>query len=241
MPDPLLHLDDVYSGYGDAEILHGLSMHVDESEIVAVVGPNGAGKSTAFKTIFGLLEPTGGTVEYDGERIDGLEPPDVLQRGLSYVPQGRSTFPEMTVEENIEMSGYLLDDITEQKERVFDRFPILREKRDRKAKTLSGGQQQMMEMAGGLVMEPDMLMLDEPSVGLAPKIVDDVFERIHDLNDDGTTFLVIEQNAHLALEAADRGYVVERGTVAFDGPGEELLADGEVQRLYLGGHGESHA
>jgi branched-chain amino acid transport system ATP-binding protein len=241
MPNSLLRLDDVYSGYGDAEILHGLSMHVDESEIVAVVGPNGAGKSTTFKTIFGLLEPTAGTVEYDGERIDGLEPPEILQHGLSYVPQGRSTFPEMTVEENIEMSGYLLDDITEQKERVFDRFPILREKRDRKAKTLSGGQQQMMEMAGGLVMEPDMLMLDEPSVGLAPKIVDDVFERIHDLNDDGTTFLVIEQNAHLALEAADRGYVVERGTVAFDGPGEELLADGEVQRLYLGGHGESHA
>jgi branched-chain amino acid transport system ATP-binding protein len=235
--DPLLQLTDVYSGYGDAEVLHGVDLHVDSSETVAVVGPNGAGKSTVFRTIFGLLTPTAGTVEYDGEVISGLSPPDVLRRGLAYVPQQRSTFPEMTVEENLEMSGYLKDDVDERIERVFERFPVLREKRHDRAETLSGGQQQMMEMAGGLIMEADLLLLDEPSAGLAPAVVDDVFERVRDLNDDGTTFLVIEQNAHRALRVADRGYVVERGTVAIEGAADELLADEEVQRLYLGGRG----
>ncbi|PSQ56228.1 ABC transporter ATP-binding protein [Halobacteriales archaeon SW_7_71_33] len=237
MTDPLLQLTDVYSGYGDAEVLHGVDLHVDASETVAVVGPNGAGKSTVFRTIFGLLTPTAGTVEYDGEVISGLSPPEVLRRGLAYVPQQRSTFPEMTVEENLEMSGYLKDDVDERIERVFERFPVLREKRHDRAETLSGGQQQMMEMAGGLIMEADLLLLDEPSAGLAPAIVDDVFERVRDLNDDGTTFLVIEQNAHRALRVADRGYVVERGTVAIEGEADELLADEEVQRLYLGGRG----
>lgn len=237
MTDPLLQLTDVYSGYGDAEVLHGVDLHVDSSETVAVVGPNGAGKSTVFRTIFGLLTPTAGTVEYDGEVISGLSPPDVLRRGLAYVPQQRSTFPEMTVEENLEMSGYLKDDVDERIERVFERFPVLREKRHDRAETLSGGQQQMMEMAGGLIMEADLLLLDEPSAGLAPAVVDDVFERVRDLNDDGTTFLVIEQNAHRALRVADRGYVVERGTVAIEGAADELLADEEVQRLYLGGRG----
>ena len=237
MTDPLLQLTDVYSGYGDAEVLHGVDLHVDASETVAVVGPNGAGKSTVFRTVFGLLTPTAGTVEYDGEVISGLSPPEVLRRGLAYVPQQRSTFPEMTVEENLEMSGYLKDDVDERIERVFERFPVLREKRHDRAETLSGGQQQMMEMAGGLIMEADLLLLDEPSAGLAPAIVDDVFERVRDLNDDGTTFLVIEQNAHRALRVADRGYVVERGTVAIEGEADELLADDEVQRLYLGGRG----
>jgi len=239
--DPLLQLTDVYSGYGDAEVLHGVDLHVDSSETVAVVGPNGAGKSTVFRTIFGLLTPTAGTVEYDGEVISGLSPPDVLRRGLAYVPQQRSTFPEMTVEENLEMSGYLQDDVDERIERVFERFPVLREKRHDRAETLSGGQQQMMEMAGGLIMEADLLLLDEPSAGLAPAIVDDVFERVRDLNDDGTTFLVVEQNAHRALRVADRGYVVERGTVAIEGEADELLADEEVQRLYLGGRGAEEA
>ena len=237
MTDPLLQLTDVYSGYGDAEVLHGVDLHVDASETVAVVGPNGAGKSTVFRTVFGLLTPTAGTVEYDGEVISGLSPPEVLRRGLAYVPQRRSTFPEMTVEENLEMSGYLQDDVDERIERVFERFPVLREKRHDRAETLSGGQQQMMEMAGGLIMEADLLLLDEPSAGLAPAIVDDVFERVRDLNDDGTTFLVVEQNAHRALRVADRGYVVERGTVAIEGEADELLADEEVQRLYLGGRG----
>ncbi len=241
MTDSLLRLTDVYAGYGDAEVLHGLSLHVDTSEIVAVVGPNGAGKSTVFRTVFGLLTPTDGTVEHDGEVINGLSPPDLLRRGLAYVPQRRSTFPEMTVEENLEMSGYLQDDVAERIERVLDRFPVLREKRDDQANTLSGGQQQMMEMAGGLIMEPDLMLLDEPSAGLAPTIVDDVFERIRDLNDAGTTFLVIEQNAHRALSVADRGYVVERGDVAIEGDADELLADDEIQRLYLGGRGAEEA
>ena len=238
-PTPLLELDDVQSGYEGSEVLHGIDMTVDPGEIVAIVGPNGAGKSTAFKTIFGLLNPTVGDVQFDGDYINGESPNDLLKRGLCYVPQGRSTFPELTVEDNLEMSGYLKNDVTEDLERVYDRFPALREKRTDKAKTLSGGQQQMLEMAGGLIMEPDLLMLDEPSLGLAPKITAGVFDRIHALNDDGMSFLVIEQNARRALEAADRAYVIDQGDIGLEGPADELLANGQVQRLYLGGAPET--
>lgn len=233
--EPLLELDDVYAGYDGSEVLHGIDMGVDRGEIIAIVGPNGAGKSTAFKTIFGLLEPTSGDVRFGGDRINGRQPDELLERGLCYVPQGRSTFPELTVEKNLKMSGYLKDDLGDDLARVYDRFPVLREKREDKAKTLSGGQQQMLEMAGGLIMEPDLLLLDEPSLGLAPKITAGVFDRIHALNDDGMTFLIIEQNARRALEAANRAYVVDQGEIALEGPGTQLLADGEVQRLYLGG------
>jgi branched-chain amino acid transport system ATP-binding protein len=232
---PLLELRDVYSGYDGSEILHGIDMTVEPDEIVAVVGPNGAGKSTAFKTIFGLLTPTSGEVRFDGEIINGLEPQALLRRGLCYVPQGRSTFPELTVEKNLRMSAYLKDDIDDDLDRVYDRFPVLREKRGDKAKTLSGGQQQMLEMAGGLMMEPDLLLLDEPSLGLAPQITEGVFERIHALNDEGMAFLIIEQNARRALKAAGRGYVIDQGEIALEGDAGRLLADGEVQRLYLGG------
>lgn len=233
--DPLLELADVYSGYDGSEVLHGIDMAVEAGEIVAVVGPNGAGKSTAFKTIFGMLTPTDGEVRLDGEVVNGWSPPKLLERGLCYVPQGRSTFPELTVEKNLQMSAYLKDDIEDDLERVYDRFPVLREKQSDKAKTLSGGQQQMLEMAGGLMMEPDLLMLDEPSLGLAPKITEGVFDRIATLNEEGMTFLIIEQNARRALEAAQRAYVIDQGEIALEGRASELLADGEVQRLYLGG------
>jgi branched-chain amino acid transport system ATP-binding protein len=233
--DPLLELDDVYSGYDGSEVLHGVDMTVEAGDIVAVVGPNGAGKSTTFKTIFGMLTPTTGEVRLDGEVVNGRSPPELLDKGLCYVPQGRSTFPELTVEKNLRMSAYLKDDIGDDLERVYDRFPVLREKRAAKAKTLSGGQQQMLEMAGGLMMEPELLLLDEPSLGLAPQITEGVFDRIATLNSEGMTFLIIEQNARRALEAAQRGYVIDQGEVALDGQASQLLADGEVQRLYLGG------
>jgi branched-chain amino acid transport system ATP-binding protein len=233
--EPLLELADVYSGYDGSEVLHGIDMRVETGDIVAVVGPNGAGKSTAFKTIFGMLTPTGGEVRFDDEVINGWSPPELLGRGLCYVPQGRSTFPELTVEKNLRMSAYLKDGIRDDLERVYDRFPVLQEKQSDKAKTLSGGQQQMLEMAGGLMMEPDLLLLDEPSLGLAPQITEGVFDRIDTLNQDGMTFLIIEQNARRALEAAQRGYVIDQGEIALEGPASQLLADGEVQRLYLGG------
>lgn len=237
--EPLLELDDVYAGYDGSEVLHGIDVAVEAGDIVAIVGPNGAGKSTAFKTIFGMLTPTSGEVRFDGKVIGGKQPPELLERGLCYVPQGRSTFPELTVEENLRMSAYLKDDIADDLDRVYSRFPVLREKQGDKAKTLSGGQQQMLEMAGGLMMEPDLLLLDEPSLGLAPKITEGVFDRIHTLNDDGMTFLIIEQNARRALEAARRGYVIDQGEIALEGPADEMLADGQVQRLYLGGAPEA--
>lgn len=233
--DGLLELRDVHSGYDGSEVLHGVDMTVDNSEIVAVVGPNGAGKSTAFKTIFGLLAPTTGQVRFEGDVINGADPPELLRQGLCYVPQGRSTFPELTVEKNLQMSAYLKDSIADDLERVYDRFPALREKRTDKAKTLSGGQQQMLEMAGGLMMDPDLLLLDEPSLGLAPQITEGVFDRIQSLNDDGMTFLIIEQNARRALRAAQRGYVIDQGEIALSGDADALLDDGEVQQLYLGG------
>lgn len=233
--DPLLELRDVRSGYDGSEVLHGIDMAVDSGDIVAVVGPNGAGKSTAFKTIFGLLTPTTGEVRFGGEVINGYDPPELLRQGLCYVPQGRSTFPELTVEKNLQMSAYLKDTIADDLDRVYDRFPALREKRTDKAKTLSGGQQQMLEMAGGLMMDPDLLLLDEPSLGLAPQITEGVFDRIQALNDDGMTFLIIEQNARRALRAAHRGYVIDQGEIALSGDADALLDDGDVQQLYLGG------
>lgn len=230
-----LTANGIVSGYDGSEVLHGVDARVDRGEIVAVVGSNGAGKSTLFKTIFGLLDPTAGQVTYEGEDITGEPPRRLLGRGISYVPQGRSTFPEMTVEENLEMSAYLRSDFTDDLKQVYERFPPLAEKRLDKAKTLSGGQQQMLEMGGALIMNPDLLLLDEPSMGLAPMITADIFDRIHDLNREGISFLIIEQNARRALEAADRGYVMDQGQVVLSGSGDELLADGDVERLYLGG------
>lgn len=235
----LLTAEEIYAGYDGSEVLHGVDVAVEAGEIVAVVGSNGAGKSTLFKSIFGLLAPTSGRVTYDGEDVTGESPRSLLRRGISYVPQGRSTFPEMTVQENLEMSAYLKDDIREDLRAVYDRFPPLAEKRHDKAKTLSGGQQQMLEMGGGLIMEPDLLMLDEPSMGLAPKITDDIFERIHDLNDEGMSFLLIEQNARRALAAADRAYVMDQGEIVVSGVAADLLEDGTVERLYLGGRPET--
>ena len=230
-----LAAEGIYSGYDGSEVLHGVDISVDKGEVVGVVGSNGAGKSTLFKAIFGLLEVYEGQVRYDGEEVTGSAPRDLLSQGMAYVPQGRSTFPEMTVEENLEMSAYLKDDVESALASVYERFPPLREKRGDKAKTLSGGQQQMLEMGGALMMEPDLLLLDEPSMGLAPKITTDIFDRIAQLNQEGVSFLVIEQNARRALDASDRAYVMDQGNVVLSGPSDELLDNRDVERLYLGG------
>jgi len=233
--DDYLAAEGIYSGYDGSEVLHGVDVRVGEGEVVGVVGSNGAGKSTLFKAIFGILDVYDGRVLYDGEEVTGAEPRALLRRGVAYVPQGRSTFPEMTVQENLEMSAYLKDNVEEALAAVFDRFPPLREKRADKAKTLSGGQQQMLEMGGALMMDPALLLLDEPSMGLAPKITADIFDRIASLNDEGVSFLVIEQNARRALEASDRSYVMDQGDVVLSGPSEQLLENRDVERLYLGG------
>ena len=234
----LLIAEDLTAGYGRLDILHGVSLTVREGEIVSVIGPNGAGKSTAFKTIVGLLSPRTGRVTFDGQPITGLRPDLVLRRGLAYVPQGRIVFPQMTVLENLEMGAYIERDsrrIDAALERVFALFPILAERRRQKAGTMSGGEQQMVAIARALMTSPRLIMLDEPSLGLSPKFVTLIFDKLAEMKAAGLTLMLVEQNAARALAIADRGYVLELGRNRFEGPGRSLLDDPEVKRLYLGG------
>lgn len=232
----ILEVENIVSGYGDIEILHGVSLSVSEGEIVGIIGPNGAGKSTIFRTIFGLLNLNEGDVRFLGESIVGLRPRDILNQGLAYVPQGRFTFPEMTVQENLEMSLFIKKiDTTQEINRIYSRFPVLYEKRKAKANELSGGMQQLMEMAGALLLMPRLLMLDEPSLGLAPKINTEIFNRVKKLNKEGITFLIIEQNIHALLKVAQRIYVLELGQNRFEGAAQELMTDKRLSTLYLGG------
>ncbi len=231
-------MEQVRAGYGKMEILHDVTLRVDPGEIVAIIGPNGAGKSTAFKTIVGFLRPRAGTVRFDGEDITGLRPDQVLRRGLAYVPQGRIVFPQMTVLENLEMGAYIERDrarIAEALERVYRLFPVLADRRRQRAGTMSGGEQQMVAIARALMTRPQLILLDEPSLGLAPKFVTLIFEKLVEMKEAGFTLTVVEQNAARALAIADRGYVLELGRNRFEGPGPRLLADPEVRRLYLGG------
>jgi ABC-type branched-subunit amino acid transport system ATPase component len=226
------------AGYGKMAILHDVTLEVRPGEMVSVIGPNGAGKSTAFKTIVGFLRPTSGRVLFDGQDIAGLRPDQVLVRGLAYVPQGRIVFPQMTVLENLEMGAYIERDgtrIRQALDRVCALFPILGERRSQKAGTMSGGEQQMVAIGRALMTTPKLIMLDEPSLGLAPKFVTLVFDKLTEMKRAGFTLMVVEQNAARALAVADRGYVLELGRNRFEGTGEALLADPEVKRLYLGG------
>jgi ABC-type branched-subunit amino acid transport system ATPase component len=235
---PLLLAEGVTAGYGRMDILHDVSLHVRAGEIVSVIGPNGAGKSTAFKTIVGFLPPRSGRVVFNGESIAGLRPDLVLRRGLAYVPQGRVVFPQMTVLENLEMGAYIERDagrIAAALERVFALFPILAERRRQKAGTMSGGEQQMVAIARALMTSPRLIMLDEPSLGLSPKFVTLIFDKLVEMRHAGFTLMLVEQNAARALAIADRGYVLELGRNRFEGPGRALLDDPEVKRLYLGG------
>ena len=238
MTAPLLRAEGMTAGYGKMAILHDVTLEVRPGEMVSVIGPNGAGKSTAFKTIVGFLRPTSGHVVFDGQDIAGLRPDQVLVRGLAYVPQGRIVFPQMTVLENLEMGAYIERDsqrIRQALDRVCALFPILGERRSQKAGTMSGGEQQMVAIGRALMTTPKLIMLDEPSLGLAPKFVTLIFDKLTEMKRAGFTLMVVEQNAARALAVADRGYVLELGRNRFEGTGEALLADPEVKRLYLGG------
>ena len=235
---PLLLAEHVTAGYGRIDILHDVTVAVRPGEIVSVIGPNGAGKSTTFKTIVGFLRPRSGRVVFDGEEITGLRTDLVLRRGLAYVPQGRIVFPQMTVLENLEMGGFIERDrarLAAALERVFALFPVLHERRRQKAGTMSGGEQQMVAMGRALMTEPRLILLDEPSLGLSPKFVTMIFEKLVEMKATGYTLMLVEQNATRALAIADRGYVLELGRNRFEGRGPDLLVDPEVKRLYLGG------
>jgi ABC-type branched-subunit amino acid transport system ATPase component len=234
----LLRAEGLTAGYGKMAILHDVTLDVRAGEMVSVIGPNGAGKSTAFKTIVGFLRPSTGRVLFDGQDITGLRPDQVLPRGLAYVPQGRIVFPQMTVLENLEMGAYIERDgrrIRAALERVYRLFPVLADRRGQRAGTMSGGEQQMVAIGRALMTTPKLILLDEPSLGLAPKFVSLIFEKLAEMKQAGYTLMVVEQNAAKALAVADRGYVLELGRNRFEGPGRVLLADPEVKRLYLGG------
>jgi ABC-type branched-subunit amino acid transport system ATPase component len=235
---PLLELREVSAGYGPIQILHGVSLAVDEGEIVAVIGPNGAGKSTTFKVIMGLITHLGGEVLYQGRSLVGERTDRILGLGLAYVPQGRVVFTQMTVRENLEMGAYLERDkakVDDAMDYVFTLFPRLAERRRQFAGSMSGGEQQMLAMGRGLMMRPRMMLLDEPSLGLSPRLVDEVFDTTVAMARGGLTVILVEQNAARALEIADRGYVLELGRNRYEGTGQELLTNPDVRTMYLGG------
>ncbi|WP_049947831.1 ABC transporter ATP-binding protein [Candidatus Halobonum tyrrellensis] len=232
----MLELDGVDSGYGDVQVLDDLTLHLDASEIVCLIGPNGAGKSTVLKTVFGLLQPWSGAIRYRGDDIGGMAPEDVVRNGIGYVPQTDNVFGSLTVEENLRMGGVARDDDLDPViDRLYERFPVVDEKRDAKARTLSGGQRQVLAFARALVMEPGVLLIDEPSAGLAPNTAADVFDDVREVNALDTAILMVEQNATEGLAISDRGYVLDQGTVRFTDDADALLDDDQVSRLYLGG------
>jgi branched-chain amino acid transport system ATP-binding protein len=233
----LLQVNNLVTSYGKIEALKGISVDVEQGEIVTLIGANGAGKSTTLKTISGQLKPSDGTIEFNGKSIVGMPAHSVAELGIVQVPEGRRIFSRMTVTENLEMGAFLRKDKPEIKaavERVFELFPRLADRRGQKGGTLSGGEQQMLAMGRGLMAKPNLLMLDEPSMGLAPVVVETIFETIEQLNKEGITILLVEQNAHLALSIANRGYVLETGEIKLTGPGKELLTNEEVRKAYLG-------
>jgi ABC-type branched-subunit amino acid transport system ATPase component len=232
----ILQATDIHAGYGQFLVLKGVDIDIQEGQVVCIIGPNGAGKSTLFKTIYGLLAPSQGTIEFRGEDIVGLSQRELLNRGIAYVLQRNAVFPDMTVEENLELGAFTAPDdydVAGKIDEMYDIFPVLREKRKQKAGTLSGGQQQMVEFARGLILGPELLLLDEPTAGLAPKIIDDVFAKVQEINDLGVTILMIEQNIKTGLKYADHAYVLENGRTKFDGPADGILERPEIREAYL--------
>lgn len=270
----VLEVTDLVAGYGDATILHGVSVHLDQGEIVVVIGPNGAGKSTLIKAVAGLIEPSSGRVVLDGQEVSGFPPQTIVGMGMSYVPQVRNTFTSLTVQENLEMGAYVFnygtsgfigslvasaaDGLREQlfkhpprrfysaaripasvirdrMDRVLELFPVLKSRRNVRAGDLSGGQQQMVALARAMMLDPKVLLIDEPSAGLAPNLVDAIFSRIAVINKQGTSILLVEQNARKALKLASRGYVLEMGRNRFEDRADRVLTNPEIGKLYLGG------
>jgi branched-chain amino acid transport system ATP-binding protein len=235
----MLELKNIHTFYGPIEALRGIDIEVKQGEIVSLIGNNGAGKSTALMTISGILRPQAGEIIFEGESITDMPPHRIVEMGISQVPEGRRIFPRLTIKENLEMGAYAKFKVQSSKfkvqlDKIFELFPVLKERQKQPGGTLSGGEQQMLAIGRALMSDPKLLLLDEPSLGLAPIIVSKIFKIIKEINSEGVTVLLVEQNARLALKLSDRGYVLENGRVALEGKGEELLNNEEVKRAYLG-------
>ena len=232
----ILDARNIRSGYGQKEILHDVSLRLEPGEVVSLVGPNGAGKSTLMKTIFGLLKPIAGSVYFQGEDITGLRPDRIVRLGICYVPQADNTFPSLTVLENLEMGAYARsDDYTATLEEVYRTLPTLEEKRKHRVRTLSGGERQMVAIGRALMLEPRVLLLDEPTAGLAPRIAGEIFNKVLRIKESGVAILIVEQNVVGALKISDRGYILSMGETRYEGTGAGILSNPEIRALYLGG------
>lgn len=232
----ILEANDIHAGYGDFQVLKGIDIAIEEGQIVCIIGPNGAGKSTLFKAIFGLLTPSQGDIRLKGESTVGLPQRELLKRGMAYILQRHAVFPDMTVRENLEMGAFTAPkgfDVDAKIDEMYDIFPMIEEKRDQNAGDLSGGQQQMVEFARGLMLDPEVLLLDEPTAGLAPTIIDDVFEKVEEINDLGVTILMIEQNIKTGIQYSDHAYLLEDGQTKFNGPADTILDRPEIREAYL--------
>jgi len=233
----MLSVRDLHVSYGAIKAVRGISFDIKQGEIVTLIGANGAGKSTTLNTMAGLIRPDSGSIEFKGQSIVGVKSHKVVERGMALCPEGRRVFSQMSVSENLDMGGYTRSDAENREtlQRVYERFPRLKERMGQMAGTLSGGEQQMLAMGRALMSKPDLLMLDEPSMGLAPILVQEIFDIIKELNAAGTTILLVEQNANMALSIADRAYVLEIGAIKKTGTGADLLQDDDVRKAYLGG------
>lgn len=235
MSETILKISDLQVNYGGIEAVKGISLDVPEGEIVTLIGANGAGKSSTLRTIAGLVKPKAGTIEFKGENITGMDPTSIVTKGITLVPEGRKIFPDLTVLENLKIGAYLRnDDLTDDLNWVYDLFPRLKERSWQAGGTLSGGEQQMLAVGRALMNRPKVIMMDEPSLGLAPIIVRGIFDIIKEINKQGVTVLLIEQNANMALKTAHLGYVMETGRITMQGSGQELLEDDRVKEAYLG-------
>jgi branched-chain amino acid transport system ATP-binding protein len=233
----MLSIEKISASYGMIQILRDVSFQVKEKEVVSIIGPNGAGKTTLVKTIIGLLHPRSGEIRFRGESIEKLPPYQIVKKGIALIPEGREIFPRLTVEENLKLGAYAANGkrtVKEAKERVYQIFPVLKKKEKALAQTLSGGEQQMLVICRSLMSNPDLLILDEPSLGLAPLIVEKVLDTVRKINEEGVTILLVEQNIRESLDAADRGYVLEQGKIIMEGKSRELLCDNHIKEVYLG-------
>jgi len=233
----ILQGKEVYSGYGDTEVLHGVSIYLNDGEIITIIGPNGAGKSTLLKTIMGYLPPTQGKILFRDEDVTSLRPDEKVRRGIGYIPQLENVFPSLTVEENLEMGGYGEDKrrVMERIEEAYELFPVLKERRGQRARTMSGGEKQMLAMARALMTEPSLLLLDEPSAGLSPKVSAMVFEKIKEIHLSGKSIIIVEQDAYQSLGISDRGYVLAMGQNEFEDEAHKILDSQKIREAYLGG------
>ncbi len=233
----MLDIENISASYGMVQILRDVSFHVEEKEIISIIGPNGSGKTTLVKTIMGLIHAKSGTIRFRGENIEKLPPYEIVQKGLVLIPEGREIFPRMSVEENLRLGAYTTNgknNVKEAKEKVYQIFPVLKKKEKALAQTLSGGEQQMLVICRSLMANPQLLILDEPSLGLAPIIVEKVLDTVRKINEEGVTILLVEQNIRDSLDIADRGYVLEQGKIVSEGKSRELLCSNHIKEVYMG-------